>query len=75
MARCYMTSMVYKTFNAKTQFDWYVPFMQRIQTASHDELEVMLREVDAELYRINELQLIKAAISSKKVEVKNWDII
>ena len=48
--------------------------MQKIQTASHDELEVMLCEVDAELYRINELQLIKAAISSKKMEVKNMDI-
>ena len=69
-----MTSMICKTFTAKTQFNWCVPFMQRIQTASHDELEVMLREVDAELYRINELQLIKAAISSKKVEVKNMDI-
>lgn len=39
-----------------------------IQTASLDELDAMLREVNAELYRINELRLIKAAISSKKVE-------
>lgn len=35
----------------------------------------MLCEVNAELYRINELQLIKAAIGSKKVEVRNKGII
>ena len=74
MARCYITNMVCKIFTAKTQFNWCVPFTQKIQTASHDELEVMLHEVDAELYRINELQLIKATISSKKVEVKKMDI-
>ena len=55
----------------RKQFDCCVPFTQKIPTASLDELEVMLREVNAELYRINELQLIKAAISSKKVEVRN----
>ena len=55
-------------------FDSCVPFFntQCIPTASLDELDAMLREVNAELYRINELQLIRAAISSKKVEVGIW---
>ena len=58
-------------------FDSCVPFFnaQCIPTASLDELDAMLREVNAELYRINELQLIRAAISSRKVEVKYWGII
>ena len=42
---------------------------QCIPTASLDELDAMLCEVSSELYRINELQLIRATISSKKVEV------
>jgi len=41
-----------------------------LQTASINELDAMLCEVNAELYRINEQHLIKAAIGSKKVEVK-----
>ena len=48
---------------------------QCIPTASLDELDAMLCEINAELYRINELQLIRAAIGSKKVEVGKGDII
>ena len=45
------------------------PHVKCIPTASLDELDAMLHEVNAELYRINEMQLIRAAISSKKVKV------
>ncbi|XP_065890000.1 uncharacterized protein [Dysidea avara] len=40
-----------------------------IQSGSSSELDTMLHNVDTKLYRINEMQLIKAAMLSKDVKV------